>query len=211
MLTTNIKTMLPTAIRLQLRSPAIYPVLGQMARHLARDYARVSSRNLSSVTPTVAKKPTAHPVTSLLRDLDFFPSKSPFFSSPLFNSDLAPLLKEMDWIDKFRTDNYFPKYDVHTDRNKVSLKVDLPGVKKDDVHVEVKDDKLLHINGQRKIEAEDGTLAEIKFDKQFTFGDSVDTSQIIANLADGVLKVTLPKLPTAPENIKKIDIQTRSE
>lgn len=226
----KIKGFIPIAstvrtISTHLQSPAVYPVLGYLARSLARDYSHCThtsplppprTRTFSSITPRVANHGTAtathdyhHPMASLLHEIDdFFPAtKMPFFSSPFFEkSDFMPLLKQMDWVDNMRKKNYFPHYDLQTDNDKVSLTVDLPGVKKDDVNIEVKDEKLLHISGQRKTEADDGTVTDIKFDKQFSFGDSVDTSNIIADLANGVLKVVLPKIPTAPENIRKIDI-----
>mmetsp|Transcript_9275 Transcript_9275/g.13875 ORF Transcript_9275/g.13875 Transcript_9275/m.13875 type:complete len:234 (-) Transcript_9275:158-859(-) len=222
----NIKGFIPIATTLctistHLQSPAVYPVLGYLARSLARDYSHCTHtfphpRTFSSITPRVANHGTAttthdyhHPMASLLHEVDdFFPAtKMPFFSSPFFEkTHFMPLLKQMDWIDNMRKKNYFPHYDLQTDNDKVSLTVDLPGVKKDDVNIEVKDEKVLHISGQRKTEADDGTVTDIKFDKQFSFGDSVDTSNIVADLANGVLKVVLPKIPTAPENIRKIDI-----
>jgi HSP20 family molecular chaperone IbpA len=70
---------------------------------------------------------------------------------------------------------------------------------------------ILHIFGRSKTEGEDGFLSEMKFDKKFSFGDAVDTKNIIANMKDGVLRLTLPKLPKADsqtENIYQIKINT---
>lgn len=120
---------------------------------------------------------------------------------------IMPFLKQLDWIDDMRRKNYFPEYHVKTEEDKHILSLDLPGVKLDDLKVQVKDDNLLHISGGRKTESEDGSQSEMKFDKQFKFGETIDTKNIIANLKDGVLRVTLPKIPKSElpaDNIREI-------
>jgi HSP20 family molecular chaperone IbpA len=60
---------------------------------------------------------------------------------------------------------------------------------------------LKHIKGRTV--TDDGKKIETKFEKRFTIGDNVDTSKLTANLSDGVLTVTAPKLTIkAPEPIK---------
>lgn len=76
--------------------------------------------------------------------------------------------------------------------------MDVPGVKGKDISADIEHDgRVLHIKGGRKIQttASDGsvTTSESKFEKKFALDQSVDPSQITANLSDGVLTIIAPK------------------
>lgn len=80
------------------------------------------------------------------------------------------------------------------------VEVDLPGVKKDAITVEVKDNRLT-ISGERKTKdekkAKDYYRVESqygKFERSFTLPDGVDAENISANCEDGVLEVVIPKM-----------------
>eukprot|EP01083_Nonionella_stella_P085406 236844_1 len=108
-----------------------------------------------------------------------------------------------------RRKSYFPSTSItKTEDNKHILSMEIPGMTMDEVNVEVNDDKVLHISGEKKTE-DAGETKEMKFDQKFAFGDTVDTKNIIANLKDGVLRVTLPQIPKSelpPEKVRKIKI-----
>ncbi len=79
------------------------------------------------------------------------------------------------------------------------LRVDLPGVKDDDVKVEL-DDHVLTISGQRSSENEqrgDGYRRVERsfgsFSRSLRLPDGVDPEQIHASFERGVLEVTIPK------------------
>jgi HSP20 family protein len=87
---------------------------------------------------------------------------------------------------------------VETDDNFV-LKVDLPGLEKDDVEIEVKDG-LLTVSGERKAEHEerkDGyhriERAHGAFSRSLTLPQGVDADQVQADFDKGVLEVRIPK------------------
>ena len=93
------------------------------------------------------------------------------------------------------------------------IEVDLPGVKKDDITVDIKDD-VLTISGQRKTKKEvkekDYYKMESsygKFQRSFTLPDNVDTENIEANSKDGVLEVVVPKMEKSKKETKKIKIK----
>lgn len=184
----------------------------------------------SVATPPKTSSSSFSPISTFFHDVDEFFDKSPLFSSsfPLSNTTrmndlMSHFWRRMDYMDDMRRKrllfsrnsddtNYYPNYDIHSDDDKVQVILDLPGVELKDINVNVENDELLHISGHRKTKnKEDGSLFEMKFDKWFNFGgkDVIDSSKILANLANGVLRVSLPKLPSAkptPENIKKIDV-----
>ncbi len=92
------------------------------------------------------------------------------------------------------------------------VEVDLPGVKKDDINVEVKDN-ILTISGERKFKKEEKDEGYIrtesffgKFERRFTLPSDADAQKIEAKAEDGVLYITIPKIEEK-ENTKKIEIK----
>jgi len=90
--------------------------------------------------------------------------------------------------------------------------IDLPGVKKEDIKVDVKDGHLL-ISGERnfkeEVKEEDYYKVETsfgKFTRNFSLPEHVDIENITANSDNGVLEVTIPKLEEKT-NIKSIEIK----
>lgn len=80
------------------------------------------------------------------------------------------------------------------------IDVDLPGVAKKDIKVEVVDNRLT-ISGERKskkeVKEKDYYRSESsygKFERSFTLPEGVDGENVKASCEDGVLEVTLPKL-----------------
>ncbi|MEF3191189.1 MAG: Hsp20/alpha crystallin family protein [Campylobacterales bacterium] len=92
------------------------------------------------------------------------------------------------------------------------IEVDLPGVSKEDIHVEVKDG-LLTISGERRMKNEvtekDYYKVESfygKFQRSFTLPDNADVENITASSKDGVLEVVIPKIQEAKSETKKITV-----
>jgi HSP20 family protein len=92
---------------------------------------------------------------------------------------------------------------------------DLPGLSKDDVHVEVTDDALL-ITGERRSEHEErqgGTFRSERsygtFRRQIPLPEGVSADQATATFKDGVLQITMPA-PKRQERSRRIEIQSAS-
>lgn len=106
---------------------------------------------------------------------------------------------------------WVPSLDIYENAEAFFLYVDLPGVKREDVSVDV-ENNLIVIKGKRehKTDATKETLHLVEresgcFYRSFQVPNNVDTENIDAQLADGVLVVKLPKKPeTKPRalNIK---------
>ena len=93
------------------------------------------------------------------------------------------------------------------------VEVDLPGVKKEDISVDVKDN-ILSISGERKIKKEDkeDTYYKVeskygKFVRNFTLPKDVDVQKIEASNKNGVLEVKIPKQVIVEKKPKKIEIK----
>ncbi len=92
------------------------------------------------------------------------------------------------------------------------IDVDLPGVNKEDIKVDVKDG-VLTISGERKFKnetkEEDYYKIETsfgKFSRMFTLPDDTDVENIQASSDNGVLEVVIHKLKKE-ENVKTIEVK----
>ncbi|XP_004506702.1 18.5 kDa class I heat shock protein-like [Cicer arietinum] len=74
------------------------------------------------------------------------------------------------------------------------FKIGLPGLKKEEVKVEVEDDWILHIRGERNIEKKDRVKPNIgKFMTRFRLPQDAQMDQMETNMENGVLTITIPK------------------
>lgn len=90
-----------------------------------------------------------------------------------------------------------PRVNISESESGITLEAELPGVAKDKATVEVRDGKLL-IEGTRETSTEKPTWhvherPDADFYRAFEIGDTLDTSDIKATMADGVLTVQLSK------------------
>ncbi len=93
------------------------------------------------------------------------------------------------------------------------VELDLPGMKKEDISVDVKDN-VVTISGERKVQnemkQEDYYRIESsygKFSRSFSLPEDVDVENIHAESQDGVLEVVIPKLEKKENKPKKIEIK----
>lgn len=91
--------------------------------------------------------------------------------------------------------------DVRTNDNEVRIVCDVPGVKREDIDITLTN-HVLTIKGSRKFENHENEQVMLgrsygTFARQFTLPDALDTEKLDASLADGVLTITVPRLPQA--------------
>ena len=93
------------------------------------------------------------------------------------------------------------------------FKADLSGLKKEEVKIEVEDDIMVWIIGERKIKKEDKNdtwhrveRSSGKFLRSFKLPENAKMDQIKATMENGVLTVTIPKVEAKKLDVKAIEI-----
>lgn len=117
-------------------------------------------------------------------------------------------------VPQFQT-GFVPSFEIKETKDAYMFAADLPGVKESDIEVTVTGQRL-SISGKREAEKEEKTDTYYscersygEFTRSFTLPDGVDMNSLQANLADGVLKVTIRKTPEAQP--KKIAVPTAAK
>ena len=123
---------------------------------------------------------------------------------------LAGWQEEMERLFESPMTGWAPTLDVHEDKDSFIVKVEVPGLKRDDINVSLQDGALV-ISGERKEEKiNEGTEVHRqerfygKFQRALTLPAPVAADKVKANYKDGVLIVTLPKAEEAKP--KQIDV-----
>ncbi|KAJ4957819.1 hypothetical protein NE237_024930 [Protea cynaroides] len=105
--------------------------------------------------------------------------------------------------------------DVKEEPNSYVFVIDMPGLKSGDIKVQVEGDNVLIISGERKREEEKEGAKYLrmerrvgKFMRKFVLPENANTDAISAVCQDGVLTVTVEKLPPPePKKPKTIEVK----
>lgn len=107
--------------------------------------------------------------------------------------------------------DWSPQVDITEDEKEYLVKADLPEMKKEDIVVNF-ENGLLTISGERKTEKEEKKKKYHRiersygtFERAFMLPEDADATKLAAEFKDGVLRVHMPKNPTAKP--KKIEVK----
>eukprot|EP00580_Thalassiosira_gravida_P000537 CAMPEP_0201609010 /NCGR_PEP_ID=MMETSP0492-20130828/10503_1 /ASSEMBLY_ACC=CAM_ASM_000837 /TAXON_ID=420259 /ORGANISM="Thalassiosira gravida, Strain GMp14c1" /LENGTH=165 /DNA_ID=CAMNT_0048074159 /DNA_START=62 /DNA_END=559 /DNA_ORIENTATION=+ len=132
-----------------------------------------------------------------------------FFTDPMLTTPSSLFLGTQPSLTRFKTDTMrhsSPHYEVTENEKQFRLAMDVPGVKPENMKIELENDgRVLHVSGGMK-STTDTSYEEFKFDKRFTLGKNLDTEKVTAHLTDGVLVMTAPKVEKLPPAKKEIAI-----
>jgi HSP20 family protein len=105
-----------------------------------------------------------------------------------------------------------PNVDIFEEGNEIVLHADLPGIKKDDLKIDLAEN-LLTLSGEKKKKEELGREGYYRversygsFCRRFELPGELDVEKIKAHFEDGVLEVRIPMMKEAEKIHKKISI-----
>jgi HSP20 family protein len=123
-----------------------------------------------------------------------------------FSSFLAPLVPSEQIAERA----WMPAVDIRETDDSLMLTAELPGMKKDDVHITF-ENNVLTLSGERKFEKDEKRenyhrieRAYGEFSRSFSVPTNIDPTKVEAKFKDGVLEVKLAKSPEARP--RKIEI-----
>ncbi len=102
--------------------------------------------------------------------------------------------------DRLEAPTLVPRVDVIESGAEVTARFEIPGFEQADIEVTV-EDNVLTVKGARSYDlAEDATyrhreLADGRFSRSVTLPDNVDSDQVAARIANGILEVAVQKRP----------------
>jgi HSP20 family protein len=152
----------------------------------------------------VARKGAPRDPFALLRDMTADLDR--MFDDPSWPTFRWPLLRAKS---EFEGPAFKPAIDVFEKDNRLFTRVDLPGLKKEDVKVEVTDGHLA-ISGERKSEVEEKKDDFYRCERSYgsfyravPLPEGIKLEDVKATFVDGVLEVSVP-IPAVP----KLEVRT---
>lgn len=130
---------------------------------------------------------------SPLRDMRRFMSQFDDF----FNEMTPDLLSARTWPESGLESlaEFTPSVDIEENDEMYLISADLPGLKKDDIKIDISGNTM-KVSGEKHREIKEEGYYERssgRFSRSFNLPESVDTKKVEANFEDGVLKIVLPK------------------
>ena len=160
------------------------------------------------VTP--ARSRPSDPIAALHREMDrAFVDVFRHFGSGGLLEPRWPSLRTLDETAALLR----PQLDISEGAKAYTLRVEVPGVEKGDVTIQVEDDTLL-IRGEKKQEKEESDESYHcversygRFERMLSLPEDADAEGVAARFKNGVLKVTIPKRAAPEKAGRAIEIQ----
>jgi HSP20 family protein len=160
-------------------------------------------------TPFITMRRMAEDMDRLLENFGL--GRTGFGLQPSFGTDLDRGI----WSGLSNLDQavWTPQIETFRRGDNLVIRADLPGLKKDDVKVEIEDD-VLAISGERREENEEDR--DDYYRSERTYGqfyraiplpDGVDENKVDASFKDGVLEVTIPAPKHSERKAKSIKVK----
>ncbi|MFQ5532316.1 MAG: Hsp20/alpha crystallin family protein [Candidatus Methylomirabilales bacterium] len=109
--------------------------------------------------------------------------------------------------------SWAPAVDIYETADSVVLNAELPGLSKDDIDIQVRDN-VLTLKGERRLEREVKQENYLRveraygsFQRAFTLPASIQADKIRAVFKNGVLEVSIPKVAEAKPKQIKIEVK----
>ena len=159
-----------------------------------------------------AKKPKVKP-TPLAPAAPQFPWGAFDDAFARFRSDFEDIIFPSYWDRAFTLlpETRVPAVDLEDRENDYLLKAEMPGFKKEDIEIEVKEDsvEITGTAGWKYDKKEQAYICKERacesFYRMVDLPEEIKVDEVTANLSDGILEITLPK--KAPKRKRKVTIK----
>jgi HSP20 family protein len=119
--------------------------------------------------------------------------------------DMSAWQERLERLSSHRADAWAPAIDVYETPTAYVVTAEVPGVTREQIDLAFEESRLT-MRGQRAHRREPTDVRHFhqiersygSFSRTFEFADPIDIERVTADLADGVLTVTLPKMPPPP-------------
>lgn len=117
------------------------------------------------------------------------------------------------WAEEEMTQgSWIPPVDIYETADAIVLKAELPGITKEDINLEVKDNTLM-LRGEKKFEKNVKEESDYRverfygmFQRAFLLPSTVQPEKVKAKFRNGVLEIYLPKAEGAKPKQIKVDV-----
>ena len=197
------------------------------AQNAGRDRERTISTSRETAQPSVRGQGLARSGDGGRRGIGIWSASNPFVMMQRMAEDMEQLMDEFGrgrpglagaiaqrpGMRSLAGAEWSPQIEVRQQGDRIVVRADLPGVKREDVHIDVEND-LLTIRGERReerTEEEGGFVRSERMYGQFSrtipLPSGVDPEECEAKFQDGVLEVSIPMPSQNQRRGKRIEIR----
>lgn len=170
-----------------------------MTTTMTREKGKVKTTPTQTMSARTAQpEPQARPLTRFSQELGSLFGRAPFMS---LRDEMDQLISRFsdDWSSGWLAQGFEASLDLSENNDAIEVRMDVPGIKPEEIEVEVTGN-LLRITGERKEEEEEKSKTYHRIERHsgsfcraVTLPCEVEEDQVEANCENGVLTITLPK------------------
>ena len=102
---------------------------------------------------------------------------------------------------------WVPNYDITSDGDKYIIEMEVPGIKKSEIDIEIQD-QVIKISAKKDVENNSqSNISSREFEKEFNLPDDAVWKNISANLKNGILEIKIPRKTEVKTKAIKIAVK----
>ncbi len=134
------------------------------------------------------------------RSLERRRSRRPWWMTPFGREPMGDIWSDRLWPEwiRWQGDEYSPTFNLYEKEGAYHLTADLPGVNKDDISIDIRDD-IVTVSGKKESSTEEKDVNYYfkessygSFSRTFRLPGEVDETHVDASFKDGILTLKMP-------------------
>jgi HSP20 family protein len=119
--------------------------------------------------------------------------------------DLRSWHERLERLSRHHTESWAPAIDIYETEGAYVVTAELPGLTREQVEIAIEESRLT-IQGRREASRPNAAAVHFHqverghgtFRRSFEFAETIDADRVSADLAEGVLTISIPKIPPPP-------------